>query len=148
MSNSKSKVKIADSREFLMRHGMKEKLIMKLDEPQINDLIAFAMDHINVSNLDNLLIQLASMEVRGKAGAIKLAANGIGTVIQLKNLNPDQIKQLVDELEAEKDIALVSREIKRMLIESQQEKLYFRTDGVKGEYYLTRNDHLHRNKDY
>jgi hypothetical protein len=132
-----------NNRNFLIEHGMKEQLVMKLDNTQVKCLTAFAMDNISAPNLLQMLIQLASMEIRGKPGALELATHSIANVVQLKNLNEEQIAKLVDELHLSGDELLVRRLAKKMLIASQQEKLYFKSGGVKGEYYLYHDDIEH-----
>jgi hypothetical protein len=140
MAKKTSKLKKTDNPAFLNQLGMNQKLVTKLDISQIKNLSAFAMDHIKDGDLLQMLIQLASLEMREKKGAIVLAANSIATIIQLKSLTPAQVLKLMEIYELDRNEAITRRHLKKMLIENQQEKLYFKSGGVKGEYYLYRNE--------
>lgn len=131
------------NRDFLIQHGMKEQLVDKLDNAQVKCLVAFAMDNIKVPQLLQMLIQIASMEIRDKPGAAVLAMHAIATAVQLKNLTGEQIAGLVNEFRFSGDENIARRSVKKMLIDGQQEKLYFRSGGIKGEYYLYRDDAEH-----
>jgi len=129
-----------NNRDFLVKSGMKEQLVVKLDNSQVKCLVAFAMDNIKAPNLLQMLIQLASMEIRDKPGAASLAMHSIATVVQLKNLTGEQIAELDNEFRYSGDEIISRRHVKAMLIAGQQEKLYFKSGGIKGEYHLYHDD--------
>jgi hypothetical protein len=123
-------------KNYLISLGMKEALVDKLNNKNIEGLLIFAMEHSKASNLLQMLIQLASMEMSNKSGAIRLAANGVATPVQLKNLTAEQVQTAVDDYDFHEDRIITLKSIKKMLIFNQQEKLYTHTDGVKGEYFI------------
>ena len=122
-------------KKTLVDFGMKEALVEKLDDAQAKDIVAFAMDNPKGENLLQMLIQLASMEIRNKRGAAYLACHGIANTIQLKNLNGEQIEQIVDDYQSSADDKLAIKAVKDAIVANQQEKLYMQTDGMKGEFY-------------
>lgn len=107
----------------LIQYGLKEALLNKLNDKQIIDILAFSMDHINASNLVQMLIQLASMEAGGKYGAAYLASEGVASTIQLKNLSAEQIDEIMGDYMMHQDKALAIKAIKEKIIEGQQDKL-------------------------
>ena len=123
-------------RSLLIQAGMKDALLDKLDTGQIRWLICYAMDNLKMPNLLNSLITLASMELQNKKGAIYLAAHDLATPLQLKNLSAQHINILVSDYEFHQDEKLIIKNVKEMLIVQQQEKLFTKTDGVKGEYFM------------
>ncbi|KIE05469.1 hypothetical protein NF27_DP00130 [Candidatus Jidaibacter acanthamoeba] len=106
----------------LVEYGLKEALIIKLKDEQIKDIIAFSMDNIKASNLVQMLIQLASMEVNGKYGAAFLASEGVASTMQLKNLSAEQIDEVVWDYKTHQDKALAIKAVKERIIEGQQDK--------------------------
>ncbi len=133
------KIKKLDS-SFLLKMGMKQALLDKLDKVQIEGLLSFAMDHMKASNLGQMLIQLASMELNKKSGSIMLAASGLATPIQLKNLSYEQVKMVHDDYTFHEDAKITIKTIKKLLVLNQQEKLYTHTDGIKGEFFVDPKD--------
>lgn len=127
-------------KNFLIERGMKEALFNKLTDKQIEGLLAFSMDHMRATNLSLMLIQLASMELGNKKGAIMLAVDGVITPIQLKNLSAEQVKIVVEDYALHEDPKIAIKTIKKMLVLSQQEKMYNHTDGIKGEYFVDPKD--------
>lgn len=125
---------------YLIKLGMKQALIDKLSAAQVQGLLEFTMDHMKAPNLLQTLIQLASMELHHKEGAIMLAVDGIASAIQLKNLTIDQVKSLVDDHAFHEDKKITTRNLKKMLVLNQQEKLYTHTDGIKGEFFVDPKD--------
>ena len=125
---------------FLLKHGMKEALVSKLNAKQIEGLLSFAMDHMKVPNLGQMLIQLASLELHSKEGAITLAVDGVATIIQLKNLTPEQVRMAADDYAFHEDPKITMKVIKKLLVLSQQEKLYTHTGGIKGEFFIDPKD--------
>ena len=123
-------------RSLLIKAGMKGPLLDKLEAGQLRWLICYAMDNIKMPNLLTSLVTLASMELQNKKGAIYLAAHDMATPLQLKNLSAHNIKTLVSDYEFHQDEKLIIKNIKEMLIVQQQEKLFTKTDGVKGEYFM------------
>lgn len=116
--------------------GMKQALIDKLDPESRNMLIAYAMDNMSIPTLLQSLIQLASMELQGKKGAISLAYNGLANHTQLKSISSRQIAELCADYAFHQDKAIIIKTIKQMLIISQQEKMFNKTMGVKGEFFV------------
>lgn len=113
------------ARELLLEHGIKQLLLDKLNDTQINDIAAFALDHIQSSNLQHMIIQLASMEVRNRHGSAFLASNGVATIEQLKSLSIEQISLIADEYRSDKDYTNAIRSVRDAIIEAQQEQLAF-----------------------
>ena len=135
----RKKVNKLDS-SFLIKQGFKQALIDKLNDKQIEGLLEFAMDHIKTANLGHTLIQLASMELHNKKGAIMLAVDGLANAIQLKNLSSEQVRGIVEDYAFHEDKKITMKNVKRMLVLNQQEKLYTHTDGIKGEYFIDPKD--------
>jgi hypothetical protein len=134
-----TKVKKLDQ-SFLLKIGMKQALLDKLNKVQIEGLLSFAMDHMKAPNLSLMVVQLASMELNKKSGSIMLAANGLATPIQLKNLTHEQVKMIHDDYTFHEDSKIAVKTIKKMLVFNQQEKLYTHTDGIKGEFFIDPKD--------
>ena len=118
---------------FLLKLGMKELLLAKLNNEQKKHLIAYAMDQHGNKDVIRNLILLASMELSGKAGAILLAVENTATISQLKILDKSKIAQLAHEYSHHKDPTTIIKMIKEFIISEQQEKLYNKTRGIKGE---------------
>ncbi len=114
---------MANNRAMLESYGLKEALVAKLNDNQVTEIIAFAMDNIKASNLTQLLIQIASMEISGKHDSAYLASNGIANVLQLKNLSPEQILEIAGDYRYQQDEALARKMVKDKIIENQQDKL-------------------------
>lgn len=129
-----------DGVKFLISLGMKEKLLEKLSKEIIDDLVSFAIDHSTIPNISMTLAQLAFMELNGKLGALKLASHGVATLDQLKNLSELQISEILIDYNSHKDEKISIKNVKKALISGQQEKLYFESGGLKGEYH-TQNEH-------
>ncbi len=123
-------------RSLLIKTGMREALLDKLDVNSVRLLIVYAMDNIKLPDLLNSLINLASMELHNKQGAIYLAAHDLATPLQLKGLSAQQIKALIGDYEFHQDAKLILKAVKELLIIQQQEKLFTKTGGTKGEYYI------------
>ena len=109
--------------EYLENVGLKAALLAKLNEEQKQKLVSFSMDNIKTPNHDQLLIKLASMEVRNKPGAAFIASLGIANPIQLKELSPAQILEVIDEYNYHGDVEVASEFVNRLIIENQQEKI-------------------------
>lgn len=135
----KRKVNKLDS-SFLVKLGVRQALIDKLNDKQIEGLLEFSMDHVKTPNIANTLIQLASMELNNKKGAIMLAVDGLANAIQLKNLTAEQVKSIVEDYAFHEDKKITIKNVKKMLVLNQQEKLYTRTDGIKGEFFIDPKD--------
>lgn len=118
---------------LLEKLGMKKALLDKISEKNRMMLISFVMDHAAASNVLKMAVLLASLEIHGKHGAISLASSGVATPAQLQNLSAEQISRVIDDLNHHKDKREATRSIKIMLIHDQQEKLYIKSGGVKGE---------------
>jgi hypothetical protein len=121
---------------ILIKNGMKEALLAKLGHKELKLLIAYAMDNTSVPSLAKSLVSLASMEIQGKEGSIFLASHDLATPAQLKELNSKQIAELASDYEIHHDERLIVKNIKQMLVIQQQEKLFTKTDGAKGEYFI------------
>ncbi len=135
----KRKVNKLDA-SFLIKQGFKQALIDKLNDKQIEGLLEFSMDHVKTPNLGHTLIQLASMELHNKKGAIMLAVDGLANAIQLKNLTAEQVKAIVEDYAFHEDKKITIKNVKKMLVFNQQEKLYTHTDGIKGEFFIDPKD--------
>lgn len=125
---------------LLLKHGLKEQLLLNLSEQVKTYLISYALDHIKKSDLDRDLLLIASMELAGKHGAAELAAEGIATVPQLKVLTKKNIQDLVGDYNYHQDKSILAVTVRELLIADQQEKLFIRTGGVKGEYHITKSE--------
>lgn len=125
---------------LLEKLGMKKALLDKISERNRMMLISFVMDHAAASNVLKMAVLLTSLEIHGKHGAIGLASIGVATPVQLQNLSAEQIRQVIDDLNHHKDKKLAARAIKLMLIHDQQEKLYIKSGGVKGELHTDESD--------
>lgn len=125
---------------LLLKHGLKEQLLLNLSEHVKTNLISYALDHIKKSDLSRDLLLVASMELAGKNGAAELAAEGIATVPQLKVLTKKHIQDLVGDYHYHQDKSILAVNIRDILIADQQEKLFIRTGGVKGEYQITKGE--------
>ncbi|MDF3048005.1 MAG: hypothetical protein K0R73_1123 [Candidatus Midichloriaceae bacterium] len=121
---------------ILIKNGMKEALLAKLGNKELKMLVSYAMDNTSVPSLAKSLVSLASMEIQGKEGAISLASHDLATPAQLKELSARQIVELASDYEMHHDERLIVKNIKEMLIIQQQEKLFTKTDGAKGEYFI------------
>jgi hypothetical protein len=130
----------SDNRKFLLDKGLKDKLLDKLSPGVLKNLVAFAMDNIKAPELQKLLIKLASMEINGKAGASALAVEKVANIEQIKNLEVEQISELNALYEGHEDLLSLKKLAMKMLINNQQERLYYGSGGNKGEYYLMRDD--------
>jgi len=116
-------VKQINAKEQLIKLGLKEVLLNKLKNNQLQELVSFFMNHSKASNLQQMLIQLASMEVNGKEGAIFLASHGIASTVQLKNLSIPQVELIVGDYKFNQNEALAIKMVKSLIIENQQSKL-------------------------
>lgn len=85
-----------NEKQYLLELGMKDKLLGYLTQEQLIKLAEFAMDHLNIPNLLQLLICLASLERKGKEGAIELVARDIITTRHAKSLEAAQLQQILD----------------------------------------------------
>jgi recombinational DNA repair protein RecR len=129
-----------NSSEILVNLGIKQALIDKLEPNSREMLAAYAMDNTASPTLLQSLIQLASMELQGKRGAIMLAYNGLANCTQIKNINSAQISELCADYDFHQDKAVIIKSIKKMLVISQQEKMFHKTMGVKGEFFVDPSD--------
>lgn len=129
---------------LLEKIGMKKALLDKISEKNKANLLSYVMDHASASNILKMAVLLASMEIHGKHGAIALASHGIATPVQLQNLSAEQIKQVLTDLHYHKDKKIATKSIKMILIHDQQEKLYIRSGGVKGELYADENEEMEK----
>lgn len=129
------KVKKLD-RDSLIQLGMKQALVDKLDVKVIQNLLAFYMDHHKSSNVLQTLIKLASMELNNKQGASILALHGIATTEQMKELTAPQIKKINDDYAYSEDEKICIKMVKEMLVANQQEKMFLKSNGLKGELYI------------
>jgi len=131
-----SKKKTLIDTDYLISLGMKEALIAKLDDEQLENILSYAMEHSKSENLLSSLINLASMESRDKKGAAFLACNDLATISQLKNMRAEQIEVVIDDLYHHNDHQIAIKAVKQNIILNQQEKLYYESGGVNGEYFV------------
>lgn len=115
--------KAIDPLNYLLSLGIKEGLLNKLNDSQKSSLAEFALDNANMVNLVQNLIILASMEISGKSGAIFLAAQKFATITQLKNLESQDITNVIEDYKVHGDEVLVIQSIKKFIIKKQQKKL-------------------------
>jgi hypothetical protein len=115
------------SREYLEKMGMKPALLDKLSDKKINMLVEYAMDIESHPEKLKVLIQLASMEFRGKEGAIQLAKDGLATVPQLKDLTIEQIEEVKANYEYYEDVTLVKKMVHDCIVNNQQAKISDKT---------------------
>lgn len=123
-------------KSHLLKLGLKAPLLDKLDTSQITNLLEFSMENSKEADLQRQLLQLASMETSNKKGATYLAIHEIATIQQLKNLTADQIETVIADLNFSQDSKLAVKAVKKYIVLNQQEKMYFESGGVKGEYYV------------
>lgn len=123
-------------RSRLIELGLKEALLSKLDNSQISNLLEYSIEESKNKELTKNLIILASMEANNKKGATYLALSHVATVQQLKNLSADQIEMLIADFKFHHDLKLAIKAAKRFIVINQQEKMYFESGGVQGEYYV------------
>lgn len=128
--------KVDKAVEILLKVGVNKLLLDNFKVNEINQLAAIAIAHSKDSNIKNILINVASLELRGKKGAIYLVLHNIANTTQLKNLSKAQILRLVEDHQLHQDVAASTKELKQMLVLSQQEKMYTRSHGLKGEYFI------------
>lgn len=119
---------------YMVGLGIKKELINRLDGNEKQYLGAFTMDHATSFQLAKMATQLILMELRDKPGALQLASLGLATSMQLKNLSATQINAALDNFKLHNDLTVASDFVRRMLITDQQNKLYEKTGGVKGDY--------------
>jgi len=117
---------------LLIKLGMKEAMLNKLSEEQKKFLISYAMEYVNNQEVTKHLIMLASMEMQGKLGAAFLASEKLATIPQLKILTEDQIAHLASDYAYHQTPSLIIKDIKEILIDEQQEKMYSKTQIMKG----------------
>jgi hypothetical protein len=116
----------------LLNLGLKEALVGKMDERQVQLAISYAMDHAQEKNMVQQLIQIISLDLRDKKGALLLASLGVANNLQLKNLHSNQVKGITEEWEAFQDEAQCRTLVREMIVENQQKLLFQKTDGAKG----------------
>lgn len=117
---------------LLIKLGMKEMMLNKLNEEQKKFLISYAMEYVNNKEVTKYLIMLASMELQGKLGAAFLASEKLATIPQLKILTEHQIAHLASDYAYHQTPSLIIKDIKEILIDEQQEKIYSKTHGIRG----------------
>ncbi len=84
-----------DKVQYLKDLGLKEALLAKLHDEQLQEIIEYALDHHDDANLTKNLIMLCSLELKGKVGAIFLVKNNLATITQIKNLHSEQIDAII-----------------------------------------------------
>jgi hypothetical protein len=109
--------------DTLLSLGLKPALIEKLDDEQKTNIVNFSMQYASNSSLNQMVLSLASMEVRGKKGAAFLAANGIASIMQLKELTAEQIAVVESDYHYHEDAGVCSSMVRSFIVENQQEKL-------------------------
>ena len=125
-----------DNKELLLKLGMKEALLDKLDSSIIENLAIYVLDNHKQDKLLNSAIQIASLEVQGKHGAAYLVANELATISQIKNIQKELVLEFAEDHKFHGDDAITIKGIKELLIMSQQETLYTKTNGYKGEFFI------------
>jgi hypothetical protein len=123
------------NKDSLIKLGIKEELVNKLDKKQLEYILSYTLDHYKHPNLTQSLIQLISMEFRNKKGALLLANLG-ASVPQLKSLTPQDVIKLVEDYNFHNDTKTILKSLKRILVLNQQEKLFTKSYGLKGEYHI------------
>lgn len=123
-------------RSRLLELGLKDALLGKLSDRQIEDLLDFSLENSKDKDLPKILLQLASMEASNKKGAAYLALNDVATVAQLKNLTADQVEIVTADLKFHQDAKMAVKAVKKFVVLNQQEKMYFESGGLRGEYYV------------
>lgn len=119
-------------KEYLLELGMKEKLIDYLNEKQIARLAEYGLDHHDDPNLLKTLISLASLERKGKKGAIAIVSEGIITPLQAKNLDKDQIMEILELYNSDENHTAFNLKnartlAKHFIVSNQQEKVHQET---------------------
>lgn len=140
-------------REYLLELGMKGKLIDYLNENQVSKLAGYGLDNYNNPNLLKTLISLASLERKGKLGAIELVSEGVITPLQAKNLEKGQIAEILELYNSDENhnafnVKSARTLAKHFIVSNQQEKVHQET----GEQLFERHEeyviHHHQNDQY
>lgn len=136
-------------KEYLLELGMKDKLLGYLNETQIAKLAEYALDHHHHPDLLKVLIAIASLERRGKIGAIELVANGIITPLQAKSLEQKQIIEVLKtyhtaEYDHEFNVRSARIFAKQCIVENQQKKINKETGEPIFELYEDYVEHHHQ----
>jgi len=125
-----------DEKQYLLELGMRDKLLDYLTKEQLIKLAEFAMDNLKIPNLLQLLIGLASLERKGKEGAIELVARDIITTRHAKSLEAGQMQQILDiyhtpdhdEVENLKNARLLARQFIVLNQEHKSENEHLRIE--------------------
>ncbi len=88
-----------DKIKYLADIGLNTLLLDNLTEQQLQELTEYALDHHASATLCQDLVRIASLELKGKAGAIFLIKNDLATIAQAKNLEAEQIKAIIEFVE-------------------------------------------------
>jgi hypothetical protein len=142
--NTMNKLVSIAPKEFLQEIGINRALIASFNNTDLTMLVAIAMDNAKKGSdeLKKLITTLFAMELKGKKGAIYLVFHHLANISQLRNLKAEEIAYLFEEHSLNKEDSIIKKKVKEFLVVHQQESLYMKSGGVKGEYYI---DHL-RNK--
>lgn len=140
-------------KEYLLDLGMKEKLIDYLNEEQIAKLAEYGLDYHDNPNLLKTLISLASLERHGKIGAIQIVYEGIITPLQAKNLEKEQIVEILnlynsDENHTAFNLKNARTLAKHFIISNQQEKVHQETGEQLFELHEEYIIHHHQKDSY
>lgn len=112
-----------NNREKLLEYGLRVEMVDKLTDHQAINILAFAMDHHKSLEIKKMVTMAASMEVGTKPGAALLLSNKIATIMQLKNITPAQIIEVITDYQIHQDEVLAAKMIRDFIIDNQQEKL-------------------------
>ncbi|MBS0235819.1 MAG: hypothetical protein JSS50_00610 [Proteobacteria bacterium] len=113
------------NRKFLLDRMIKPQLVSKLSDIQVLNIVSFALDHTHASNLNHILVQLASLDLLKHEACSFLVGNKVATVEQLKSLNKEQISSIAEDYRGDSDFDNAVRMVREAVIEGQQKQLAF-----------------------
>jgi hypothetical protein len=115
-------------KQYLIDLGLKDALLEKLSEYQLESMAEFAINNHNSPHLQKDLIAIASLELNGKEGVIDLIKNNVITSQQAKSLDNKQIREVADTMknsDISQNIAInnAATQAKNFILYNQQVKI-------------------------
>lgn len=124
---------------YLIKLGMKEALLDSFNTQELQWLSEYAFDIAQKPDYLRDLNILASIEKRGKIGAIELVAHNVISVVQAKNLSAAQIAEILEifhSIDFSEDINMYNAQLlaRQYIVNNQQIRLHEETGEPLGEY--------------
>jgi predicted transcriptional regulator len=113
-----------ESYKYLLELGVNEKLLQQLDVKQQKQLVLFSKKYADPKVAARLTMQLGYLELRSHKGAIYLAVHSIASILQIKNMTPDQLLEVVEEYEHNHDMKAAVECMTAHIVANQQHKLH------------------------